>query len=344
MNTLIVENVDISYGDNQVVDHASFNLKQGDIGCLLGPSGCGKTTLLQAIAGFQHPTAGQILINDHDVTLIAPERRNVGMVFQDYALFPNLNVADNILFGLDSWSEADKQERLKQLLMMVGLSDLMTFYPHQLSGGQQQRVALARALAPKPTLLLLDEPFSNLDVSLREQLAREVRDILKKEGISAILVTHDQEEAFAMADEISVMNHGRVQQQDSATNLYHHPTNRFVAEFIGEGVFIKGKITEQHSIETEIGSLALESAKSYSALTEVQVLIRPEYVCIASEGVISATITDRIFRGSHYLYELQLESNQRLLSQQSSQQPYEVGSEVKISISTNELMVLSNEY
>ncbi|MFT5659369.1 MAG: iron(III) transport system ATP-binding protein, partial [Gammaproteobacteria bacterium] len=236
---LKIKNLDVRYGDYQALHEISFTLEPGKIGCMLGPSGCGKTTVLRAIAGFEAAFGGYISIDQLEVSSdrfsLPPERRNIGMVFQDFALFPNLSVADNIRFGLRSWKPKQQIIRVQELLAMIGMPAYGQAYPHQLSGGQQQRIALARAMAPKPGILLLDEPFSSMDVDLREQLAREVRNILNQENITAILVTHDQFEAFAMADDICVMNEGRIEQQDSGYNLYHRPANRFVADFIGQG-------------------------------------------------------------------------------------------------------------
>ena len=219
-----------------VVKALSLSLKQGSIGCLLGASGCGKTTVLRAIAGFEPLRAGSISLGDCRLSevghQVAPERRNVGMMFQDYALFPHLNVAKNIAFGLRKWSKDRRKARVQELLTLTGLEGADQRYPHELSGGQQQRVALARALAPEPDLLLLDEPFSNLDVDTRERLAFEVRDILKSTGHTAILVTHNQAEAFAIADQIGVMQQGHIVQWDTPHRLHQHPVNDFVADFI----------------------------------------------------------------------------------------------------------------
>ena len=229
MNTLLLEVAKIrqSYSKKTVVNNLSFGLNKGVIGCLLGPSGCGKTTVLRCIAGFEPIGEGEILLNGVRVSssgfLLQPEQRHIGMVFQDYALFPHLTVISNVIFGLHYMSRTERSERAAEMLEIVGLKDVANSYPHELSGGQQQRVALARALAPKPDLLLLDEPFSNLDVNLRERLSLEVREILKSQGTTAILVTHDQNEAFAIADEIGVMQHGEIIQWDSAYNLYHRP-------------------------------------------------------------------------------------------------------------------------
>ncbi|CAM3672736.1 ABC transporter ATP-binding protein [Bordetella sputigena] len=227
---------DTPHGTRRVVDGLTLALPGGHIGCLLGSSGCGKTTVLRAIAGFEPPVDGRILLDGAELSTpthcVAPERRRVGMMFQDYALFPHLNVRRNVAFGLRRMERARQERRVAEMLELVGLAQAGDSYPHELSGGQQQRVALARALAPSPDLLLLDEPFSNLDADARERLAFEVRDILKQTGHTAMLVTHDQAEAFAIADRIGVMSEGRVAQWDTPYNLRHHPATPFVADFI----------------------------------------------------------------------------------------------------------------
>ncbi|MGH9577271.1 MAG: ABC transporter ATP-binding protein, partial [Terriglobales bacterium] len=257
---LAVQDLHHAYDGHTVVRGLSFALQRGAIGCLLGPSGCGKTTVLRCIAGFETPSAGRILLNGAVVSSaqqnLPPEKRRIGMVFQEHALFPHLSAARNISFGLARKNSSE--ERVQELALLTGITELLGKYPHELSGGQQQRVALARALAPRPELLLLDEPFSNLDVDLRERLSPEVRDIIKASGATAVLVTHDQQEAFAMADEIGVLHDGRIQQWDSAYNLYHRPANRFVADFVGQGVFLPAKGLNGRQIEIELGVLNAE--------------------------------------------------------------------------------------
>jgi len=228
---------DTAQGMHVVVENLDLQLDRGHIGCLLGSSGCGKTTVLRAVAGFEPLLAGMIRLDGVTLssasTQVPPERRRVGMMFQDYALFPHLNVRENVAFGLRRQARAAQQARVQEMLDVVGLAQVADSYPHELSGGQQQRVALARALAPEPELLLLDEPFSNLDVDTRERLAFELRDILKATHHTALLVTHNQAEAFAIADRIGVMAAGgRIVQWDTPYNLHHHPVDDFVADFV----------------------------------------------------------------------------------------------------------------
>ena len=316
MKRLDVKQIDVAYGKKQIVFEVDFSLEESQIGCLLGPSGCGKTTVLRTIAGFEKPTKGEIVLNEQKLndskTFVEPEKRQIGMVFQDIALFPHLSVVNNIQFGIRSWNEPQRGNRIRELLELIGMSQFERSYPHQLSGGQQQRIALARAMAPRPSLLLMDEPFSSLDVELREQLAREVRLILKKEKISAILVTHDQDEAFAMSDCISVMHHGKILQNDSAYNLYHCPVNRFVAEFIGEGALLPGVFTSEDTITTDLGEIAGTLKETFKKEDKVEILIRPENVIVADTSDYQAVITARYFRGSGFLYTLKTSGGSEL--------------------------------
>ena len=318
MKRLEVKQLDFAYGRNQILFEFDFSLEESQIGCLLGPSGCGKTTLLRAIAGFENPTKGEIVLNGNKLNgskiFVEPEKRQIGMVFQDIALFPHLSVESNIQFGIRSLPQNQRDKRSNELLDLVGMSQFKKTYPHELSGGQQQRIALARAIAPKPSLLLMDEPLSSLDEELREQLAREIRLILQQEKISAILVTHDQNEAFAVGDHICVMHQGRVQQNDSAYKLYHRPLNRFVAEFIGEGALLPGVVADEDTISTDLGEIKGNLPESCKHQDNVDVLIRPENVILGDDKENRAVITERYFRGSGYLYSLKTSGGVELLS------------------------------
>ena len=317
MKRLEVKQLDFAYGRNKILFEFDFSLEESQIGCLLGPSGCGKTTVLRAIAGFENPTKGEIVLNGNKLNgskiFVEPEKRQIGMVFQDIALFPHLSVESNIQFGIRSLPQNQRDKRSNELLDLVGMSQFKKTYPHELSGGQQQRIALARAIAPKPSLLLMDEPLSSLDEELREQLAREIRLILQQEKISAILVTHDQNEAFAVGDHICVMHQGRVQQNDSAYNLYHRPLNRFVAEFIGEGALLPGVVADEDTITTDLGEIKGNLPESCKHQDNVDVLIRPENVILGDDKENRAVITERYFRGSGYLYSLKTSGGVELL-------------------------------
>lgn len=336
MNRLELQDLHVAYDRRPAVHGISFALGDGVIGCLLGPSGCGKTTVLRAIAGFVEPSQGEIQIAQQTVFArnrsIPTEQRGVGMVFQDFALFPHLNAGDNIGFGLRPWTASERRVRVDELLELVGLSAHRHAFPHELSGGEQQRIALARAMAPRPSVLLLDEPFSSMDVELREQLARDVRDILNQENITAILVTHDQNEAFALADEICVMHAGRIQQRDTSYNLYHHPANRFVADFIGEGVFIDGQVVSDNRIETRIGALPVVAPPPFAPGDEMEILLRPDDIVYTpdTDGDIPVTVKARAFRGSVYLYTLTTESDVELLTLLPSHHYFEPGASIRV--------------
>jgi len=340
---LIVENISQAYGDRNVLSDLSFRLPAGSIGCLLGPSGCGKTTALRCIAGFEDVAEGRILANGEVLSgpggTVAPERRGMGMVFQDYALFPHLSVADNVAFGLKGLSAAERRRRAAEVLEVVGLAAEAGVYPDELSGGQQQRVALARALAPRPGLLLLDEPFSSLDVGMRVRLGSEIRDILKKLGITALLVTHDQAEAFAVADEIGVMRDGRLEQWDSAYNLYHRPASRFVAEFVGEGSFIPGRVEDDGRVSVELGRLDAPEGNGLSPGDEVEVLLRPDDVVHEDASATAALVLRKAFRGASILYTLALPSGQRVLALVPSHHDHRVGERIGIRLEADHVVV-----
>jgi iron(III) transport system ATP-binding protein len=346
MSQLMLSQVEICYGNTTAVHAVDITVEQGQIACLLGPSGCGKTTLLRAIAGFERLSQGSINLNGQVISTpqstLATEQRNIGMVFQDYALFPHLSIADNIRFGIRKQPTKAQQQRVKELLELVSLPGYEQRYPHELSGGQQQRIALARALAPKPSLLLLDEPFGSQDTELRESLAREVREILKQEGITALLVTHDQHEAFAMADEIGVLQAGRLQQWGSAYELYYQPQNAFVASFIGQGSLIAGQIIDATQVETYLEPLGYTTPAALHS-DKVTVLIRPEHVQLSRQTDASALITSKIFRGNEYLYTLELANQEQLLALCSSEQIYAIGEKVAVNLAERIYAVVNRE-
>ena len=318
------------------VDGVSFGLAAGDIGVLIGPSGCGKTTLLRAVAGLETARAGEVrlsgqVVNGPGVHVPAEERR-IGMVFQDYALFPHLDVGRNVGFGIAGLPKSERAARVAEVLALVGLAGAERRAPHELSGGQQQRVALARALAPRPQLLLLDEPFSNLDVELRERLAHEVRSILKAAGATALFVTHDQLEAFAIGDAIGVMHQGRLHQWADAYTLYHRPATRFVADFIGHGVFAPVTVTRSASglrVETPLGpvngSAAAQAAASLEAGGPLDLLLRADDVVHDDAAPIKAEVLRKAFRGSEFLYTLRLASGEVLLAHVPSHHDHRIG-------------------
>jgi iron(III) transport system ATP-binding protein len=343
-----------SYGAQRVIRGLSFALEPGVIGCLLGESGCGKTTVLRCLAGFEPVQEGEILLAGKSVSRpgfqLPPEQRGIGMVFQDYALFPHLDVAGNVAFGLAQLPAEAARQRTGEMLALVGLEAQARVYPHELSGGQQQRVALARALAPAPGLLLLDEPFSNLDVDLRERLSLEVRTILKATGTTAILVTHDQQEAFALADEIGIMRDGAIAQWDSAYNLYHRPANRFVADFVGEGVFLPAKVLGSRRVEIELGVLEGDvpnacqvgcDACGKGCLTDI--LLRPDDVMHDDNAPTQAEVVHKAFRGAEILYTLRLASGRKVLALVPSHHNHALGERIGIRLDVDHVVAFQPE-
>jgi iron(III) transport system ATP-binding protein len=334
----------------------SFGLRAGDIGVLIGPSGCGKTTLLRAVAGLERASAGDIklaksLVSSVDV-FVPAEQRRIGMVFQDYALFPHMDVAHNVAFGIHHLPKAERMARVAEVLELVDLPDTAKRYPHELSGGQQQRVALARALAPKPQLLLLDEPFSNLDVDLRERLAHELRAILKKANATALFVTHDQLEAFAIGDVIGVMHEGKLHQWADAYTLYHRPATRFVADFIGHGVFSKATV-ELHDepdgvhkhVVTPLGELHDISPEVLEALPvgECDVLLRADDIVHDDNAPTKAQIVRKAFRGSEFLYTLRLKTGESVLAHVPSHHDHQLGEWIGIRAEVDHVVTFERE-
>ncbi len=339
---LEVKNVDVSYGKKAVLHDVSLHVNRGNFACLLGPSGCGKTTALRAIAGFERVDRGEIRLRGNVVsrpgTNVPPEERNVGMVFQEDALFPHLSVEGNIAFGLKKREKQQRSRVVEEMLDVVGLKGLGDRYVHELSGGQQQRVALARALAPSPDVVLMDEPFSSLDVDLRARLGDEVKDILKQRGVTTILVTHDQIEAFALADHIGVMRDGRVLQWDTAYNLYHEPADRFIARFVGQGVFLRGTLVGPDAVDTEMGIIRGNRAYSWPRGSKVDVLLRPDDILPDPEGEVSARVVSRAFKGAQILYGLKLPTGSSVLSLFPSHFNYETGETVNVRLAVDHLV------
>jgi iron(III) transport system ATP-binding protein len=355
---LEVSDLHVHYANRatEAVAGVSFGLRAGEIGVLIGPSGCGKTTLLRAVAGLERMSAGSILLSKTVVSSaevhLAAESRRIGMVFQDYALFPHLDVAHNVAFGIHHLPKAERLARVAEVLALVDLPEVTKRYPHELSGGQQQRVALARALAPKPQLLLLDEPFSNLDVDLRERLAHELRAILKKANATALFVTHDQLEAFAIGDVIGVMHEGKLHQWADAYTLYHRPATRFVADFIGHGVFAKATVAlhkEDGSVHkhvvTPMGELHDISPAVLEALPvgECDVLLRADDIVHDDDAPTKAQIVRKAFRGSEFLYTLRLKTGEAIVAHVPSHHDHQLGEWIGIRTEVDHVVTFARE-
>lgn len=343
---LELRNIQVNYGLVEAVKDVSLSLEKGEIGCLLGPSGCGKTSLLRAIAGFEPVASGEIYIHGNAVSSVSintpPEHRNVGMVFQDFALFPHLNVRRNIAFGIAAMNRTKQQKRVEELLNLVGLSGHEMAYPHELSGGQQQRVALARAMAPAPAVLMMDEPFSGLDSELREQLASEIRQILKESHVTAILVTHDQNEAFAMADRIALLREGRIAQIDTPYNLYHSPADEFVARFIGQGSIVQASANEAGELSNGMGKLD-SNDHNWKPGKTFDLLVRPDDVKFAPDSELQLKIIAKSFRGAQYLYELELPGGAKIPCMTASHVDYALGEMLPTKFDLQHLVIFPNK-
>jgi iron(III) transport system ATP-binding protein len=337
---LEVDKIVQAYRTRKVLQGISFQIEAGEIGCLLGPSGCGKTTVLRCIAGFEPVLEGQIITDDTVISgprfTVPPELRGIGMVFQDFALLPHLKVLENVEFGLHALPSAARREQALATLSSMGLAGTVDVYPHELSGGQQQRVALARALAPNPKLLLMDEPFSSLDGELRHRLSIEVRELLKERGTTALMVTHDQQEAFSIADKIGVILDGRLMQWDSAYQLYHEPANRFVADFIGRGVIVSGQV-EEDGIRIELGLLK-GGSDILTPGTSVDVLLRPDDIVHDDDSELTAMVCHKEFRGADILYTLCLDCGDHLYALVPSHHNHRVGEHIGVRLEADHVV------
>ncbi len=332
---IVVRDVEKAFGTVRAVRPTTLAVARGELFAVLGPSGCGKTTLLRLLAGFEQPDAGTIEIGGRLLaggrTWVPPEQRRIGMVFQDYALFPHLTVAENVCFGLrgvarDGRRGASLDARARGTLELVGLQHKADRLPQELSGGERQRVALARALAPEPDVVLLDEPFSSLDAALRAGLRREVELILREAQASAVLVTHDQEEALSLADRIAVMRDGAVVQVGTPEDVYHRPRDRWTAQFVGEVNVLHG-VADPLGVNTELGFFDLAQPADPGV---IRVAVRPEQLELRHDGDGNATIADREFRGHDVLYRLRHETGGQILVQLPSVELYDVGERVRV--------------
>ena len=346
MTTLKVRNLVKQFHGTQqsAVNNISFELSSSEILALVGPSGCGKTTTLRIIAGLERPDSGVVYLNGRvvasEAVFVPPEKRGVGMVFQDHALFPHLTVSENIAFGLREQSATQIKQTVGQMLHLVGLLPLAKRYPHALSGGERQRVALARALAPRPVLVLMDEPFSSLDADLRMEMREHVRRILKSMQATVIFVTHDQDEALYMGDRLAVLQNGQLEQIGTPEEIFHESNTRFVAEFMGDSDFLKGRVLHG-GIQTEIG--LLDQVVDLPVFTAVEIAIRADDVDFQIDGSGNSVIVERFFRGAFNLYRLRLDSGQTLHASTDHTQILQVGTRVRTFIRAEHPLTIFSE-
>jgi iron(III) transport system ATP-binding protein len=307
MSSLLLQNVSYQYGGQSVIKGLDLKVEQNEIVCLLGASGCGKTTTLRAIAGLVQPQQGKVLINGQcmsdEAHFVAPQHRNIGMMFQDYALFPHLSVAQNIAFGLNKLDQIERKKRVDEMLELVHLAPFKSRYPHELSGGQQQRVAIARALAYRPNLLLLDEPFSNIDSQVRYQLINDIRAIIKDQQVSAIFVSHSKEEAFAFSDKLAIMHEGQIAQLGSAEMLFQKPKNKVVAEFLGQGIYLNATRYNGSGVKTDFGDVISMVPLSQSQ-QEGKIYVRPQHLELINDPLGQVYVEQQRFMGTEYVYRV----------------------------------------
>ena len=338
---LFISDLSLVLGNNKseskVLTNINFDLEESEIGCILRPSGCGKSSLLRAIAGFENINSGSILKDgvciSNSLENTSVQDRKMGMVFQDYALFPNMDVKTNIAFGLKNNTKKEKENRVNYLLDMVGLGQYKDKYPHELSGGEQQRIALIRALAPSPDILLLDEPFSNIDADIKEDLVSDVRDLLKELSITSVIVTHDQNEAFNIADKVAIMNNGKVEQIGNAYDIYHKPVNKFVADFIGLGVFVPITRNKNGQLETPLGMIEKDKLSgNHIESKDLEMLLRPDDIIHNDQSDIMAVVMEKQFRGAEFLYKLLYNDRYPLLCFAPSHHDHKIGEAIGIEL------------
>ena len=339
---LQIENVSLSIEGDSILENLSLNVHEHEILSIIGPSASGKSSLLRMIAGFENINSGKIKLNnsivDDMVTKVEPQKRNIGIIFQDLALFPHLNCKDNILFGISKNCIDQKLNRLDRLASLLGISQILESFPHEISGGQQQRVAIARALAPKPEILLLDEPFSALDEELKDTLISDVKKLLKEEKITAIVITHNIKEAFQLSDKIAFLDNKKIMQCDTAYNLYHKPLTKEIAQFCGIGSFINGSVIDMHHVSTNLGNLFGNTSK-FAPGSKVIVMIRPDDIVHDDDSTQSAKVIEKIFHGSDFLYKLELTKDEIVFCYTSSHHNHAINEVIGIKPEIDHLII-----
>lgn len=342
MSQLTVNSLTCQYDTQVIIDDLSFTLNENEIVALLGPSGCGKTTLLKALAGLLPVSKGQIhiantLVSDANFTL-ASEKRKIAMIFQDYALFPHLNVAKNIAFAITKLSKLEQNNRVKEMLNLVNLSEFATRYPHELSGGQQQRVAIARALAYQPKIVLLDEPFSNIDSQSRVAIMADIRNILKQQKVAAIFVTHSKDEAFVFADRLAIFATGKIAQQGTAQQVYSQPTSKYVANFLGQANYLTILSSNNQGVETAMGFI--QSVDNFTLKGNKNTLmLRPEQIHLTADDNSPFKIHNRVFCGSYWRYEIASDNDNAFYLEVHSNQQLAINCSVKIQTKAHQLVL-----
>jgi len=345
---LELDGVSKSFGAEAAVEDLSLTVKRGELLTLLGPSGCGKTTTLRLIAGLERPDTGAVRVDGRPVataddTFVSPDARDIGVVFQDFALFPHMTAAENVAFGIDDLAEDERDQRVAYLLELVGLGEQGDSRPKELSGGQRQRVALARSLAPEPEILLLDEPFSNLDVDLRVQMREEVRSILKETGVTAVSVTHDQEEALSISDRVAVMHEGKLEQVDRPEAVFQRPKSRFVAGFLGHASFLEGYVSGDE-IDTSVATIGREQVHGLATqydMTEIDVLVRPDDVLAypTDEESADGRVTYRRYLGPSVLYRVELDSGETIECMHNHSESLDLDTPVSVTLTAEHELV-----